>query len=31
VAELYNTRKSLKQTQVGATYERRLDAINSLR
>ncbi len=29
VAELYNTRKSLKQTQVGATYERRLDAINS--
>ncbi len=29
VAELYNTRKSLKQTQVGATYERRLDAVNS--
>ncbi|MEG3001016.1 MAG: TonB-dependent receptor [Comamonas sp.] len=26
----YNTRKSLKQTQVGATYERRLDAVNSI-
>ena len=26
----YNTRKSLKQTQVGATYERRLDGINSI-
>ena len=30
VAEQFNTRKSLKQTQVGATYERRLDGVNSI-
>ena len=30
VAEKFNTRKSLKQTQVGATYERRLDGVNSI-
>ena len=30
VAERFNTRKSLKQTQMGATYERRLDAVNSI-
>jgi iron complex outermembrane receptor protein len=30
VAELFNTRKSLQQTQIGATYERRLDGIHSL-
>ena len=30
VAEKFNTRKSLDQTQVGATYERRLDGSNSI-
>ncbi|MEG0411992.1 MAG: TonB-dependent receptor [Comamonas sp.] len=30
VAEQYNTRKSLEQTQVGATYERRLNANHSV-
>lgn len=30
VAELYNTRKSLKQTQAGATYERRLDRTHNM-
>ena len=30
VAEPFNTRKSLEQTQVGATYERRLNANHSL-
>ena len=30
VAEKFNTRKSLEQTQVGATYERRLDGTNSI-
>ncbi len=27
---IYNTRKALKQTQAGATYERTLDGVNSL-
>jgi iron complex outermembrane receptor protein len=30
VAELFNTRKSLRQTQLGATYERRIDSVHSL-
>lgn len=30
VAEKYQTRKSLEQTQVGATYERKLDGRNSI-
>ena len=30
VAEKFNTRKSLEQTQVGATYERKLDGRNSI-
>ena len=30
VAEKFNTRKSLEQTQVGATYERRLSATHSV-
>lgn len=30
VAELYNTRKSLEQTQVGMTYERRLSGTHSI-
>lgn len=30
VAETFNTRKSLEQTQIGATYERRLNARHSL-
>lgn len=30
VAEQFNTRKSLEQTQVGATYERRLNAQHSV-
>ena len=30
VAETFNTRKSLEQTQVGATYERRLNAQHSV-
>lgn len=30
VAEQFNTRKSLEQTQVGATYERRLNATHSV-
>lgn len=30
VAEKFNTRKSLEQTQVGATYERRLSASHSV-
>lgn len=30
VAELYNTRKTLEQTQVGMTYERRLSGTHSI-
>ncbi len=30
VAEKFNTRKSLEQTQVGATYERRLSGVHSV-
>ena len=30
VAESFNTRKSLQQTQVGASYERRLDGVHSV-